>query len=57
VDRLRTSCGGTDLQALRDRTHALSEVTESFAARRMDRAVQRALSGQSIDGVLNNAAH
>ena len=57
VDRLRTSCGGTDLEALRDRTHALSEVTESFAARRMDRAVQRALSGQSIDGVLNNAAH
>ena len=57
VDRLRTSCGGTDLQALRDRTHALSEVTESFAARRMDRAVQRALSGQSIDGVFNNATH
>ncbi len=57
VDRLRTSCGGTDLEALRDRTHALSEATESFAARRMDRAVQRALSGQSIDGVLNNATH
>ena len=57
VDRLRTSCGDTDLEALRDRTHALSEATESFAARRMDRAVQRALSGQSIDGVLNNATH
>jgi molecular chaperone HscA len=56
MDQLRTTCGGQDLDLLRDRTKALGELTDQFAARRMDRAVQRALAGQSIHGVLNNAA-
>lgn len=57
LDALRQSCGGADLDRLRDRTKQLTVLTEEFAARRMDRAVQRALAGQSIDGVLNNATH
>ncbi len=57
LDALRQSCGGADLDQLRERTKQLTVLTEAFAARRMDRAVQRALAGQSIDGVLNNATH
>lgn len=56
VDELRGVCGGSDLDELRDRTKALGELTDEFAARRMDRAVQRALAGQKIDGVLQNAS-
>ncbi|MFZ9411178.1 MAG: Hsp70 family protein, partial [Burkholderiaceae bacterium] len=52
IDALRNSCGGSDLDLLRDRTKQLSLVTDGFAARRMDRAVQRALSGRSIHGVI-----
>jgi molecular chaperone HscA len=57
IDLLRTTCGGQDLDLLRARTKALSEVSDPFAARRMDRAVQRALAGQSITGVLKNAEY
>jgi molecular chaperone HscA len=57
IDQLRTICGGQDLDLLRTRTKALSEMSDPFAARRMDRAVQRALAGQSITGVLKNAEH
>ncbi len=43
------------LQALRDAleasTQALQKATEDFAAQRMDRAIQRALAGKSIDGL------
>ena len=49
IDRLRGSCGGKNLDSLRDRTADLSRITDDFAARRMDRAVQRALTGQSIN--------
>lgn len=55
IDLLRSTCGGQDLDLLRARTKALSEIGDPFAARRMDRAVQRALAGQSIAGVLKNA--
>jgi len=57
MDQLRTTCGSQDLELLRDRTKALGSLTDQFAARRMDRAVQRALAGQSIHGVMNNASH
>ncbi|MDO5104086.1 MAG: Fe-S protein assembly chaperone HscA [Lautropia sp.] len=43
------------LLAMRDQlstqTQALQQATENFAALRMDRAIQRALSGKSIDGL------
>ncbi len=57
MQELRTFCGGADLEGLRARTKALGEITDEFAARRMDRAVQRALAGRTIDGVLQNAAN
>lgn len=57
MDQLRSTCGGQDLDLLRDRTKALGSLTDQFAARRMDRAVQRALAGQSIHGVMKNASH
>jgi molecular chaperone HscA len=57
IEQLRTTCGGQDLDLLRARTKVLSEMSDPFAARRMDRAVQRALAGQSITGVLKNAEH
>jgi molecular chaperone HscA len=57
IDDLRSVCGGTDTDGLRDRTKALADITDDFAARRMDRAVQRALAGQSIDGVMDRATH
>jgi molecular chaperone HscA len=49
MDALRQTCGGSALDDLRQRTQALSRLTEQFAAERMDRAVQRALKGQSIN--------
>lgn len=57
MEQLRTTCGGTNLDDLRDRTKRLGSLTDDFAARRMDRAVQRALAGQSIHGVIDDAAH
>lgn len=57
IELLRTTCGGQDIDQLRARTKALSEISDPFAARRMDRAVQRALAGQSITGVLKNAEY
>jgi molecular chaperone HscA len=53
MDRLRSTCGGQALDQLRDHTAALSGMTDDFAARRMDRAVQRALTGQSIHNIQN----
>jgi len=38
-----------DPQAVEAAVQALARGTETFAARRMDRAVQRALAGQRID--------
>lgn len=57
IDALRQTCGGSDMDALRERTQQLGSMTDEFAARRMDRAVQKALAGQTIDGVLNSAPH
>jgi molecular chaperone HscA len=52
MDRLRATCGGKGLDELRDHTAALSALTDDFAARRMDRAVQRALTGQSVHKII-----
>ncbi len=57
MEQLRTTCGGTNLDDLRELTKRLGGLTDDFAARRMDRAVQRALAGQSIHGVIDDAAH
>ncbi|CAM3440527.1 Fe-S protein assembly chaperone HscA [Bordetella sputigena] len=40
---------GEDLEQVRAAVSALSEATESFAARRMDRSIRKALSGRKLD--------
>jgi len=48
VGRLRAAA---DHRALAAATAALNAATQAFAARRMDRGVARALTGQRIDAV------
>ncbi|MFM1859640.1 MAG: molecular chaperone HscA [Pseudomonadota bacterium] len=45
----RAICGGADLEAIRAMITVVSEASEPFAERRMDRAVATALRGHSID--------
>ena len=40
-----------DAETIRAATQALSQATDEFAARRMDKAIAKALSGQSIDNL------
>lgn len=47
----RAICGGADTEALKAHLQELARLTESFAARRMDRAVAQALTGKSIDSL------
>ena len=52
LDRVRAARAGTDRGALTAAVDALNRGTESFAARRMDRGVSRALTGRRVDAVL-----
>jgi molecular chaperone HscA len=45
----RSVCGGQQMEALKRAMDSLTKLSEPFAARRMDRAVSLALTGQSID--------
>jgi molecular chaperone HscA len=49
--QLRTQSVGTDPAAIERSVTALAQGTETFAARRMDRAVQQALSGRRLDEI------
>jgi len=49
VGAVRTARGGADREALTAAVTALNRATESFAARRMDRSVARALAGKRVD--------
>lgn len=40
---------GTDIEALRQAVQSLSDATEDFAARRMDRSIRAALAGRKLD--------
>jgi molecular chaperone HscA len=48
VDALAASIAGADHRAIKASADALNRVTEDFAARRMDRSVRSALTGQKI---------
>ena len=48
VDALAAGIAGTDHRAIKASSEALNRVTEEFAARRMDRSVRTALTGQKI---------
>jgi len=51
VERLGAARLGEDLNAMRAALDALARGTEAFAARRMDRAVARALTGRKVEDV------
>jgi len=48
VDALTKTVAGTEHRAIKSSSEALNRVTEDFAARRMDRSVRAALTGQKI---------
>jgi len=49
MDTMRTVVAGGQTEAIRLETKALSEASDEFAARRMNREIRRALQGQSVD--------
>ena len=51
VDALAKSIAGTDHRSIKSSSEALNRVTEEFAARRMDRSVRTALTGQKIANI------
>ena len=51
VERLKTVREGDDVNAIHAALDLLARGTEAFAARRMDRAVARALTGRKLDDV------
>jgi len=48
MDALRSSTAGDDAAAIEAAGKALAQVTEAFAAQRMNRGIARALSGKNI---------
>ncbi|WP_233863083.1 Fe-S protein assembly chaperone HscA [Paraburkholderia adhaesiva] len=51
IDALRTIVQGEDTDAIETATKALSEGTDEFAARRMDKGIKRALAGKRLDEI------
>ena len=51
MDTMRTAVAGGQTEAIRLETKALSEASDEFAARRMNREIRRALQGQSVDAL------
>ncbi len=51
IAELAAALRGEDADAIRSATDALAHDTEAFAARRMNRSIQAALAGRSIDAV------
>ena len=51
MDTIRTAVAGGQTEAIRLETKALSEASDEFAARRMNREIRRALQGQSVDAL------
>ncbi len=51
MQALEAAVGGSDIQAMRNTLDALNRATLEFAARRMNRGVQQALTGQRLDEI------
>ena len=51
VDALRASVGSEDAAVIEAATQALAKGTESFAAERMNRSIQQALAGKSVQSL------
>lgn len=48
---LREALAGSDAQAIADAIKQLDQVTQNFAAQRMDKSIRQALTGHSVDEV------
>lgn len=51
IAQLRRLVAGTDHQAIRAGIDSLSAATGNFAARRMDKAIRKALTGSTVDSI------
>jgi molecular chaperone HscA len=49
VAELRRLAGGSDHRAIKSAIEGLNQLTEPFAARRMDRAIHRGLTGKKLE--------
>lgn len=56
VSKLLEVVEGRSVDAITRETEQLSQASDAFAARRMNREVQRALTGQSVSQVLETGA-
>ncbi|MDD0844735.1 Fe-S protein assembly chaperone HscA [Pseudomonas sp. Gutcm_11s] len=54
MDELRSLTAGDDIQAIEQQTKRLSQITDAFAARRMDATVKAALSGRRLNEIEDN---
>ena len=54
MDELRALAGGDDAHAIEQQTKRLSQITDAFAARRMDATVKAALSGRRLNEIEDN---
>lgn len=54
MDELRALAGGDDAYAIEQQTKRLSQITDAFAARRMDATVKAALSGRRLNEIEDN---
>ena len=52
IAALKTQKEENDVEALKTAIAALSQATEEFAARRMDRSIRAALQGRSVDNIV-----
>jgi molecular chaperone HscA len=51
IQALRALCNEHDSQAIKQATETLNHATETFAARRMDASVKKALAGKNLDSL------
>ena len=54
MDELRSLAAGADTYAIEQQTKRLSQITDAFAARRMDATVKAALSGRRLNEIEDN---
>ena len=51
IEALELSCKGTDGEAIKDKIKQLDDISQPFAARRMENSIKQALTGQAVDKV------
>jgi molecular chaperone HscA len=54
MDELRALATGSDTHAIEQQTKRLSQITDAFAARRMDSTVKAALAGRNLNEIEDN---